>query len=166
MMVHGTEEQKKRYLPALLRGDDVWCQLFSEPGAGSDLAGLRDARRCATATSGSSTGRRCGARARTTATSASFSPAPTSTQPKHRGITYFVLDMRTPGIDVRPLRQITGVAHFNEVFLTDVRIPAENVVGAVNGGWCGRAHDARQRAPAHRGRRRHGRVRRLRPPGS
>src|SRR5437016_11312442 len=55
--------------------------------------------------------------------------------PKHRGITYFLVDMRTPGIDVRPLRQITGAAHFNEVFLTDVRIPADNVVGPVNGGW-------------------------------
>ena len=90
----------------------------------------------ATATSGWSTARRCGPRARTTATGASCWPAPTPTQPKHRGITYFLLDMRTPGIEVRPLRQMTGASHFSEVFLTDVRGPARATWSArSNAGW-------------------------------
>ena len=87
IIAHGTEEQKEYYLPRMLNGEHIWCQLFSEPGAGSDLAGPRDPRRSTTATSGSSTARRCGPPARTSATGASSSPAPTGTCPKHRGIT-------------------------------------------------------------------------------
>src|SRR5581483_5408971 len=134
IIAHGTEAQKARHLPPMLRGDQVWCQLFSEPGAGSDLAGL--------STRAVRDGDEWVVHGQKVWTSgAHFSDwgillARTDPeQPKHRGITYFLVDMHTPGIDVRPLRQINGTAHFNEVFLTDVRVPHENVLGEVNGGW-------------------------------
>lgn len=134
LIAHGNDDQKRRYLDPLLRGEEVWCQLFSEPGAGSDLAGL--------STRAERDGDEFVINGQKVWTSgAHYSDfgillARTDPdQPKHRGITYFLVDMRTPGVDVRPLRQITGAAHFNEVFLTDVRIPAENVVGEVNQGW-------------------------------
>ena len=89
----------------------------------------------ATATSGSSTARRCGPRSPTSPTGACSSPAPTPTQPKHKGLTYFVVDMHAPGVEVRPLRQITGEAEFNEVYFTDVRVPDADRIGDVGEGW-------------------------------
>jgi len=134
IIAHGTDRQKQRYLPPLLRGEELWCQLFSEPGAGSDLAGLstraeRDGDQFVVNgqkvwTSGAHYSRFGILLART-----DFE------QPKHRGITYFVLDMTTSGIEVRPLRQMTGASHFSEVFLSDVRIPVGDVLGQVDGGW-------------------------------
>jgi alkylation response protein AidB-like acyl-CoA dehydrogenase len=134
LITHGTEAQKQRFLPALLRGDEVWCQLFSEPGAGSDLAGLRT-RAVRDGDEWIVNGQKVWSSGAHHSELGILLARTDLDAPKHQGITYFVVDMQSPGIEVRPLRQINGVAHFNEVFLTDVRIPHENVVGEVNGGW-------------------------------
>jgi alkylation response protein AidB-like acyl-CoA dehydrogenase len=130
----GTEEQKRRHLPAMLRGDEAWTQLLSEPGAGSDLAGV--ATRAARDgddfvlngqkvwTSGAHMAGYAAALVRTD-----------GSVPKHEGLSMLIVDMRSPGVNVRPLRQMTGEAHFNEVYLDEVRVPAANLLGDYNGGW-------------------------------
>jgi alkylation response protein AidB-like acyl-CoA dehydrogenase len=134
-LIHwGTEEQKKRYVPTILNGEEIWCQGYSEPGAGSDIASLQT--RAAEDgdgfvingqkvwTSYAQYARFCLLLARTDPTA-----------PKHKGISCFVVDMRTPGITVRPLRQINGDAEFNEVFFDSVRVPKATLIGEKNQGW-------------------------------
>ena len=133
LLAHGTPDQQDRFLPGIVHGE-VWCQLFSEPGSGSDLASLqtkavRDGDEWIVNgqkvwTSGAHIARYGILVARTD-----------PTVPKHRGLTYFVIDMAQPGIEVRPIREITGRAIFNEVFLTDAVVPAENTIDAVGNGW-------------------------------
>jgi alkylation response protein AidB-like acyl-CoA dehydrogenase len=136
ILIHGTAAQQARYIKPLLRADEVWCQLFSEPSAGSDLAAVETrARLNADATIWHLSGQKVWT---STAHHADFGiivARSDDSVPKHQGLTYFIIDMHLPGISVRPLRQMSGDTGFNEVFLDDVLVPAENVVGEVNGGW-------------------------------
>ncbi|MFD3642745.1 acyl-CoA dehydrogenase [Streptomyces griseus] len=135
LLAYGTDEQRERYLPATLRGDLQWCQLFSEPGAGSDLAALRT-RAVRTDEGWRITGQKVWTSAARTADHGILLARTDPDAPKHRGLTYFLVDMRNvEGVDIRPLREITGEALFNEVYFDDVLLPADAVVGEVGGGW-------------------------------
>jgi len=134
-LIHwGTEEQKKRYIPKILSAEEIWCQGYSEPGAGSDLASLQTraveegdyfiVNGQKVWTSGAQRADMCFLLVRT-------DPA----APKHKGISYLLVDMHSPGVTVRPLVQITGAKGFNEVFFEDVRVPKKNLVGEKNSGW-------------------------------
>ena len=134
ILTHGTDEQRRRFLRPMFTGEHLWCQLFSEPGAGSDFAGL--------ATKAVRDGDEWVVNGQkvwnTLAHLAQWGMLVTRTNPdvpKHRGLTYFLVDMGSPGVEVRPLRQITGEAEFNEVYLTDVRIPDANRLGDEGDGW-------------------------------
>jgi acyl-CoA dehydrogenase len=134
LLVHGNDAQRERFLGPMLRADETWCQLFSEPAAGSDLARLatraerRDDRFVVN-----------GQKVWTTSAQHcdwGFLLARTNPDaPKHRGISFLLVDMRTPGVEVRPLRTMARTTHFNEVFFTDVEVPVQNVVGEIDGGW-------------------------------
>lgn len=134
LMAYGTEEQLDTFLRPLWTGEQVWCQLFSEPGAGSDLAAVatravRDGEQWVV------DGQKVWTSSAQNAQLAILLARTDPDVPKHAGLTYFVCDMTDPGIEVRPLRQITGESEFNEVFLTGVRIPDSQRLGAVGGGW-------------------------------
>jgi 3-oxochol-4-en-24-oyl-CoA dehydrogenase len=131
---HGTEEQKTRYLRPCFSGAEIWCQLFSEPGAGSDLAALAT-RAVRDGDAYVIDGQKIWTSLGHVADWAILVARTDPDVPKHRGLTYFLLDMHTPGVEVRPLRQLTGEAEFNEVYLTGVRIPVENVLGEAGQGW-------------------------------
>ena len=134
LLRHGSAVQRARYVRPLLRADETWCQLFSEPSAGSDLANLatravRDGDELVVNGQKvwTSNAHRCDFAILLARTNPDV--------PKHHGISFLLLDLHTPGVEIRALRQITGAAHFNEVFLTDVRVPLANVVGEIDGGW-------------------------------
>jgi alkylation response protein AidB-like acyl-CoA dehydrogenase len=134
VIVHGTPSQKDRHLRPLLYGDEIWCQLFSEPAAGSDVAGIRTR---ATRVDGGwlLNGQKVWT---TNAQHAAFGLLLARTNPevpKHKGLTVFILPMTAPGVQVRPLRQLTGIAAFNEVFLDDVMLSDDAVIGEVDDGW-------------------------------
>jgi alkylation response protein AidB-like acyl-CoA dehydrogenase len=134
LIAHGTPEQQERWLRPMFTGEEIWCQMFSEPGAGSDLAGL-SMRAVQDGDEWVVNGQKVWT---TVAHLAKWGMLVTRTDPdlpKHRGLTYFVVDMESPGVDIRPLRQITGEAEFNEVYFTDTRIPDAGRIGQPGDGW-------------------------------
>ena len=134
ILAFGTDEQKRRFLRPLWTGEEVWCQLFSEPGAGSDLAAA-GTRAVKQGDDWLLTGQKVWTSSAHNARFAILLARHDPDLPKHAGLTYFVLDMTDPGVEVRPLRQITGEAEFNEVFMTEARIPDAHRLGAVGEGW-------------------------------
>ncbi len=134
VLAHGTEEQQRRWLRPMFTSEEIWCQMFSEPGAGSDVAALA----CKAERDGDEwivNGQKSWT---TLAHVAKWGMLVTRTNPdvpKHQGMSYFMIDMESEGVEVRPLRQITGEAEFNEVYFTDARVPHENLIGEVGDGW-------------------------------
>jgi alkylation response protein AidB-like acyl-CoA dehydrogenase len=134
IIAHGTEQQKSRYLAKILSADEIWCQGFSEPGAGSDLASVRtraDLRDGNFVLNGQKVWSSFAHLADWCILVARSDPE----SERHAGLTYLIVDMHAPGVEVRPLRQITGEAEFNEIFFTDVEVPSENVLGEIGDGW-------------------------------
>jgi alkylation response protein AidB-like acyl-CoA dehydrogenase len=134
ILAYGNDEQQKRWLRPLWTGEEIWCQLFSEPGAGSDLAALAT-RAVQDGEEWVANGQKVWTSLAQHARRALLIARTDPDVPKHQGLTYFAVDMTDPGVEVRPLRQLTGEAEFNEIFLTDVRIPDADRIGQVGEGW-------------------------------
>jgi alkylation response protein AidB-like acyl-CoA dehydrogenase len=134
VVTHGSDAQKRRYLRPLFTNEEIWCQLFSEPGAGSDVAGL-SSRAVRDGDEWVVNGQKVWTTLAHMARWGMLVARTDSDAPKHKGLTYFVVDMHAPGVEVRPLYQITGEAEFNEVYFTDVRIPDAERLGEVGEGW-------------------------------
>jgi alkylation response protein AidB-like acyl-CoA dehydrogenase len=134
VLTNGTPEQQVRMIPPLLRGEESWCQLFSEPAAGSDLAGVRT-RAVRDGDEWIVTGQKVWTSGAAVSGRGMLVARTDTDVPKHRGLTYFVIDMDQPGVEVRPLRQMNGQAHFSEVFLTEARVADTDRVGVPGGGW-------------------------------
>ena len=134
ILAYGSEEQQKRWLRPLWTGEEIWCQLFSEPGAGSDLAALAT-RAVQDGEEWVANGQKVWTSLAQHARRALLVARTDPDLPKHAGLTYFAVDMTDPGVEVRPLRQLTGEAEFNEIFLTDARIPDADRIGQVGEGW-------------------------------
>ena len=134
IMAHGTEEQKRRYLPKILSADEIWCQGFSEPGAGSDLSAVRTS---IIEQNGSFVvnGQKVWSSFAHIADYCILIGRSDPESERHAGLTYVIADMKAPGVEVRPLRQITGESEFNEIFFSDVEVPKENLLGEIGGGW-------------------------------
>jgi alkylation response protein AidB-like acyl-CoA dehydrogenase len=134
LLHHGTEEQIAELVRAIALGEAAWCQLFSEPGSGSDLASVAT-RAVRDGDEWVVTGQKVWNSGADSADFGMLLARTDPSRPKHRGITYFAIDMHQPGIEVRPLRQMNGLSSFCEVFLTEARVPAHRVIGAVDDGW-------------------------------
>jgi alkylation response protein AidB-like acyl-CoA dehydrogenase len=130
----GTDDQKRRFLPRLVSGEESWCQFFSEPGAGSDLAGLQT-RATRDGDEWVVNGQKLWSGGAMDADHAILLARTDPDQPKHKGISYMVIETDQRGIEIRPIRQMDGEAHFNEIFFTDARVPDANIVGGLNNGW-------------------------------
>jgi alkylation response protein AidB-like acyl-CoA dehydrogenase len=134
LLVHGTADQQARHLPGMVTGTDAYCQLFSEPNAGSDLAGLQ----CRADRDGDHwvvNGQKVWTTGGQIANKAILVARTNPAVPKHAGISFFIIDVRQPGVEIRPLREMTGRSYFNEVFLTDARVAADDLVGGEGNGW-------------------------------
>ncbi len=134
LIAHGSDAQRQRYLDPMLRGDEIWCQLFSEPGAGSDLGAVAT-RAVRDGGDWIVTGQKTWCSGGHYADFGLLLARTDPSVPKHKGISYFLLDMHSPGVEVRPLRQMTGGEHFNEVFLSEVRVPDSARLGPEGAGW-------------------------------